>query len=299
MTGAGFDGVDLDLLADYIGGALIGTPDDERVNALVAEDPVWREAYQRLAPGMAAVGAMLRDLPAEPMPGELADRLDALFAAPPATDPAVPQPAAEPVPVTVVDFAEAQRERAGGARSRRTLRWAAPISVAAGVLAFAGFGLTQLAGDESADRPAESAAGDAAPMIAMAPAVGEVLRSGFDYDVTTLSAGPVAASADTLAPLSKAPAVTSAETDESGGGPPGTLARLLDPGALAGCLEAIARENAAGELTVGSVDYAFYTGVPALIVRFTAANGGWAWAVGADCGTTGRDTDVLEKVPVR
>ncbi|BBH65431.1 hypothetical protein ACTI_21160 [Actinoplanes sp. OR16] len=309
MTGAEFDGVDLDLLADYIGGALIGTPDDERVAALVSEDPVWREAYQRLAPGMAAVGTMLRDLPAEPLPDDLAARLDSLFSTSPVT--ALPTQAtaadavgesAAAVPAKVLDLAEAQRARAAGGRPRRMMRWAAPISVAAAVLAFAGFGLSRISdGDSASDAgSAESAGGGSAPMVAMAPAIGEILQSGFDYDRVTLAQpSGIAGSKRTF---SEAPLIASAEaSNDQSTGAAGSdpLSRLLEPAALAECLEAIARENGGGAVTVDTVDYASYTGVPALIVRFTAPNGGWAWAVGADCGTPGGDADTLEKLPVR
>ncbi|MEU4692040.1 hypothetical protein [Actinoplanes sp. NPDC023714] len=310
MTGAEFDGVDLDLLADYIGGALIGTPDDERVAALVAGDPVWREAYQRLAPGMATVGAMLRDLPAEPVPDDLANRLDALFSSSSVTTLPAQVTAADavgeqapPVPSKVLDLEEARQEarhgRAAGRRPRRAVRWAAPISVAAGVLAFAGFGLSRLSGGDATDAGSgESVAGQAAP--AMAPAIGEVLQSGFDYDATTL-ARPIAGLGGASAPSassssSDAPMIA---TDDSRATKVTPLSRLLEPGALADCLEAIARENGGGPMTVDTVDYATYTGVPALIVRFSAANGGWAWAVGAACGTPGSDADTLEKLPVR
>ncbi|WP_433827837.1 hypothetical protein ACQP2E_38470 [Actinoplanes sp. CA-015351] len=299
MTGAEFEGVDLDLLADFIGGALIGTPDDERVSALVADDPVWREAYQRLAPGMATVSTMLRDLPPEPMPTDLAGRLDALFT--PVSTVTVPSPeqAADSVPGKVLDLAEAQRERAAGARPRRRLRWAAPVSIAAGVIAFAGFGLSQISGGDATDSgasssEAQSAADPDAPMVAMAPAVGTVLQSGFDYDAASLLQEPAALMGSRSA---SSAAVSSSDVDESAAKDP--LSRLLDPGALADCLDAIARENGGGPLTVDSVDYAFYTGAPALIVRFMGANGGWVWAVGAACGTPIGDADALQKLPVR
>jgi hypothetical protein len=302
VTGAGFDGVDLDLLADYIGGALTGTPDDERVAALVAEDPVWREAYQRLAPGMATVGTMLRDLPPEPMPGDLAGRLDALFASSPVT-PIPVQPtvgeSAQPVPAKVLDLEVGRHARAAGARPRRALRWAAPISIAAGVVAFAGFGLSQLSGDSASDSGASSQVNDeaGAPMVAMAPQVGQVLQSGTDYNQATLGQ-PVDVSSSRIYSGSPGASAEANEYDGSGAAK-SPLSRLLGPDALAACLDAIARENGGSPLTVDSVDYALYVGAPALIVRFTAANGGWGWAVGADCGTPGGDADTLQKVPVR
>ena len=48
-----------------------------------------------------------------------------------------------------------------------------------------------------------------------------------------------------------------------------------------------------------SVDYARFDGAPALIVRFTAANGRWAWASGPACGTPAAGAATLGKVPVR
>jgi hypothetical protein len=83
VTGGQFSGVDIDLLADYVGGALDGTPDETVVAGLVADDPAWRAAYEVLTGGMAAIGADLRLLGAadEPMPAELSARLDTAFAA--------------------------------------------------------------------------------------------------------------------------------------------------------------------------------------------------------------------------
>ncbi|MBB2944783.1 hypothetical protein FB565_004516 [Actinoplanes lutulentus] len=301
MTGAEFDGVDLDLLADFIGGALIGTPDDERVSVLVADDPVWREAYQRLAPGMAAIGTMLRDLPPDPMPTDLAGRLDALFSTAPTVTAPSQEQAADSVPGKVLDLAEAQRERAAGARPRRRPRWAAPVSIAAGVIAFAGFGLSQISGGDATDSgaslsEAQGAADPDAPMVAMAPAVGSVLQSGFDYDAATLIQEPASLMGSRSA---SSAAVSSNDVDESAAATKNPLSRLLEPSALADCLDAIARQNGGGPLTVDSVDYAFYTGAPALIVRFAAANGGWVWAVGVACGTPIGDADALAKLPVR
>jgi hypothetical protein len=76
------------------------------------------------------------------------------------------------------------------------------------------------------------------------------------------------------------------------------LRRLAAPSALADCLAAIERANAGGALVVDSVDYARFAGAPAVIVRFTATNGHWAWASGADCGTRSAGAATLDKVPV-
>jgi hypothetical protein len=47
------------------------------------------------------------------------------------------------------------------------------------------------------------------------------------------------------------------------------------------------------------VDYAKFNGKPAIVVRFTADNGAWAWASGPSCGTVSGHADTLAKVPVR
>src|SRR4051794_8922015 len=87
MTADEFGTVDIDLLADYIGDALDESERD-RVARLIADDPQWRSAHALLAPGMRQVGAELSALGAapEPMPADLGVRLEAAFAADPASD---------------------------------------------------------------------------------------------------------------------------------------------------------------------------------------------------------------------
>ncbi|MDI6099094.1 hypothetical protein QLQ12_10850 [Actinoplanes sp. NEAU-A12] len=304
MTGAEFDGVDLDLLADYVGGALTGTPDEERVAALLAEDPAWQAAHEVLEPGMIAVGAALGDLEPEPMPGDLAARLDALFRAPADSAPVTPVPsltlapaadtpaALEPtpaVPATVVDLGKARRLR----------RWAAPIAVAAAVVAFAGFGVSRLGttSDTLTDSAAAPAAGKnaaAAPMVAVAPPPGAVARTGADYTEGTL---PQAAAGEAATPRMFGSSEPSAVTGADTGGD--RLDVLGGTDALAACLQAIAEENSGGAIAVDFVDYARFEGAPALIVRFSAANGTWVWAVGPECGTPGTGADPVKRLPVR
>ncbi|GAA0450992.1 hypothetical protein Ade02nite_75870 [Paractinoplanes deccanensis] len=279
MTGAEFSGVDIDLLADYIGGALEGTPDESVVATLIADDPRWRAAYETLGGRMAMVGAELGRLPAEPMPDDLAARLDEAFSAPRLTlvpgDPEAP--------------AAAARKRAG-----RRMRWATPIAIAAGVVAFVGFGLDYLAGRDSAqENQATSAAGSAEQAPAAPP---PTLSSGTDYTRATLTTAPV----QPLDAASMPDSTFSAEknSDRATGALPG-LSRLAPLAALQACLDAIQRENAGGPLSVESVDYARFEGAPAVVVRFTAANGLWAWASGAECGTPAGGADTLAKLPVR
>ncbi|MEV6374185.1 hypothetical protein [Micromonospora musae] len=89
MTVGRFREVDHDLLADYLGGALDGTPEQVVVARLVAEDAAWAEAYALLAPAVAAVeGDLARwGEPVAEMPPEVVERITgALAAAAPPAD---------------------------------------------------------------------------------------------------------------------------------------------------------------------------------------------------------------------
>ncbi len=277
MTGAEFSGVDIDLLADYIGGALEGTPDESAVATLIAEDPAWHSAYETLNGGMAQVQAELGRLGPEPMPAEVAARIDGMFSDPPR--------------LTVV-----QGDAPAKPRSRR-MRWATPIAIAAGFIAFVGFGADYLSGrssDNSQNDAASSAAGQSETVMS-APG-STTLATGIDYTRSTLAVDPPQPMS---APKSDAPSSASAlgegRTDLRADG----LTRLHDPEALQRCLQAIESENADGPIEVQTVDYARFEGDPALIVRFTSVNGGWAWAAGPACGAPVGDADTIDKVPVR
>ncbi|MEU8295824.1 hypothetical protein AB0C04_00850 [Micromonospora sp. NPDC048909] len=130
MTVGGFRGVDHDLLADYLGGALDGTPQEAAVARLVAEDAAWAEAYTLLAPAVAGVRADLAGWgePAVELPSALADQITAALAALPPPDPTArlagdehveadgtvpeaPAPAAvEPTPAAIPDRTPATEE---------------------------------------------------------------------------------------------------------------------------------------------------------------------------------------------
>ncbi|XVU25478.1 hypothetical protein ACQPZJ_51340 [Actinoplanes sp. CA-054009] len=277
MTGAAeFSGVDIDLLADYIGGALEGTPDESVVATLIADDPQWRAAYETLGGRMAMVGAELGRLAPEPMPSDLAARLDEAFGAPPRLE-------------LVHDAGPVEKKR-------KQRRWVTPIAIAAGVVAFVGFGLDYLAGrDNAADTASNSSAAGSAEQ---APAAGPpTLSTGTDYTGATLAQAP----SEPLSAASNPDETFSAEknSDRAATATVPELSRLVPLAALQECLDAIQRENAGGPIDVESVDYARFNGSPALIVRFTAGNGLWAWASGPACGTPAGDADTLDKLPVR
>ena len=307
MTGAEFSEVDIDLLADYIGGALAGTPDEPVVAALIADDPAWQAAFESLSGGMAVVGAALAGLESEPMPADLAARLEATFTTPVDAAPAPHLTLVRDDPVREEPLGEKatpDRVRGGKAAPRpgRRLRWAAPIAVAAGLIAFVGFGLDYLSGrqTQSDSNTSSAAAGsaqkDSAGLAApAAPAISQILVSGTDYTSATLATEPVQ-------PMTAAePGATPTQrktTSEAAAGVEPALQRLTAQAALTDCLSAIEQRNADGRISVDSVDYARFNGSPALVVRFTADNGRWAWASGPACGTRPGDAAELAKVPV-
>ena len=281
-TGDDFNGVDIDLLADYIGGALAGTPDESRVAALIADEPAWRDAHALLSEGMATVGDSLQawGAAAEPMPADVVARLDAALGEPGGVAVAS-GPGAAAVRSNVVDLQS---------RRRRRVRMGGSFAAAAAVLAVAGVGIAYLSsGSQSASDSASSAGlAQAAPEGRASLPAGAITASNLDYDATSLREGPVAPlSADKSADASPAPSrnlAPSGDSALSAGGALGALARLRPQPALQSCLDAIAGENGAGPIVVQTVDYARFSGAAALIVKFTAANGRWAWVSGPECG---------------
>ncbi|GGQ45651.1 hypothetical protein [Couchioplanes azureus] len=398
MTGAEFSEVDFDLLADYVGGALDGTPDEAVVSALIVGHPAWRRAHAELSDATAAMTAALGAWGAEPepMPADVVARLDAALAmasggteattaignglvtvgsdagstsadagpvnadggpvnadAGPVNADAGPvnadgervRAAAGPggveaggagsgsgdvgpggdgvAPVRHLVAVQDGEERSTTARKRaRRMKWAAPIGIAAGLVAFLGFGIPQFgAGDaQEATTSAGSAADQAAPqaeLFGLPAGPARVLASGIDYTDETLARGapamPAAAGGESGAPrppgtqAAPQPAGSEGEGKVRGMAEPSAgamidnddpLQRLRVQEALLACIAAISEANRAGAITAQSLDYARFEGVPALVVRFTAGNGTWVWAAGADCGTPGSGADRLGAVKV-
>lgn len=186
------------------------------------------------------------------------------------------------------------------------MRWAVPIAAAAGVIAFVGVGINYLSDQPRSDsQNASSAAGsgelkdssgipELGPNQADAAAGTQILASGRDYQLTTL------ASAADSGMTAKAGSPRSESSQASVPRPlaGSSLDRLALGDALQACLDAIARQNAAGPIIAPVVDYARFDGNPALIVRFTAQNGSWVWATGPDCGLAGSDAAKLGSVKV-
>ncbi|MEV6599005.1 hypothetical protein AB0M36_19420 [Actinoplanes sp. NPDC051346] len=423
MTGAEFSEVDFDLLADYVGGALDGTPDEAVVSALIVGHPAWRRAHAELSGATEAMTAALQSWGAEPepMPADVIMRLDTAFAAANASDkPGLAAattadagirrgPAADADAGQLATGADAghlttgadagrmttgtdagrmtvdtdaglvgadagdRGVKAGGVtsgvgrlepgrdgvapvrhlvavpnkdeRPTRRVRWVAPMGIAAGLVAFLGFGISQFGAGESREAStsaADSAAGQGASrgqagILSLPAGPAQVLASGTDYTAETLTRAALPlATADSgrtrtgapppgeepVAPLidaseagaaqSGAPRADEPETDESrkargtagedkaeinaNGNDP--LQRLRVQEMLLACIDAISDANQAGAVTAQSIDYARFEGDPALVVKFTASNGTWVWAAGADCGTPGSGADRLGAVKV-
>ena len=306
------EAVDLDRLADYIGGALDGTPEAGAVARLIADDPRWASAADALGRADSLVRADLSVLAAapEPMPAEVAARIDAtLAAAPPA--------------LALLDGGRAGERTPGSLdRRRRMRRWTAAAAVAAGVVALglgvvsalpnAGLDNNKTAPFNGLNRPegAEPAGpGNAAtPSAALPPGLGaasgaRVVASGNDYrrgDLGALARQPGLSAAAPGAGQGSAPEPHSndARKDSSDTAVPDELSRLRDAVALKSCVDAIQGEYG-GTVTV--VDFARFEGRPAVVVLLAGANGRsglWAVVVGPGCGLGGGIADELYNGPV-
>nr|BFE66950.1 hypothetical protein GCM10020092_002510 [Actinoplanes digitatis] len=160
------------------------------------------------------------------------------------------------------------------ARRRRTrrLRGAAGVGIAAGVLAFAGFGAQQLAvstdsqtassAGSAADRAADQGAPQSAELAVPGVPPMQITESGLDYRQATLGqagahtlAAPNASDADKLdgsRSSASAPTAKSETTD--------ALSRLRVQAALIACIDAIADKSGLAPITAQSVDFARYDG---------------------------------------
>jgi hypothetical protein len=296
---------DLDRLADYSAG-LLDPAGAAEVDRLIATDPAWAEAHAALRAAQPLVDAALAGLAEEPLPADVAARLDHAI-----HDHAIHDHAAhhDAIAGAAVAGRGASPDRAvagaGGrpatreivvdlGRARRRRRAAlATAGVAAAVAAVAGgiFALphVQTGTSNSSDRaPAAGRAVDSAPAPrAAAGTAAPVLRAtGRDYTHVTLGsarAGAGAAGPENLKRSGGPDAMT-----DSGAGPPlatvpAALARLTDPAALGTCLAGIGAATG-GQAT--EVDYAKYQGAPALIVTLAGGRAS-AVAAGPDCGRAG------------
>jgi hypothetical protein len=270
---------DLDRLADYCAG-LLEPAEEARVEALITTDPGWARAHAALTATLPRVEAALSALPDEPVPADVAARIDRALAA-----------SRTNTRSNVIDISRSRRWR------RAALTTAA---VAAGAVAIVG-GLAALGGQHNLTFNAPTSGGKAA-----APQAGRSLgaappamASGTDYTHATLRSGALnrAPNAAAVPAPSVPPASRAADAGALGGGMPAAvpaaLSRLTDPAQLHACLDDIITvENG----QVVQVDYARYQGAPALIV---ALAGGHVTvvAVRPDCGLPGAGPAIVDTAP--
>jgi len=318
VTGGQFREVDLDLLADYVGGALTGTPDEAVVARLIVEAPTWGEAYAQLAPAVEALSGRLADWGADdlPMPDDITTRLATALAdvAPvgPLDNASTPTGAVgePPRPPESRRRLSAVPEKNGTPESRdrsmpprrRRWSWVVPAAVAATVVAVVGVGVGQhvfdgILGDGTgtlSDSAAPAEVG--APRAATMPSPDRVLRSGTDYTRATL-AGALASQRLTPPPTrtGEPTAVVPFTAPSAANQDPRTARR----DELAACLDAVAERHRRGPIVVDLVDYAAFEGEPALVITFVDPAGErWAWIAGPSCGNAGSGADMRYRTRV-
>jgi len=295
-THSGGRPVDLDLLADYLEGAL--TPDEAaQIADLVDNDPAWAETLTALTAVLPLVNVQLSAYAAEtpPMPSELADRITtSLQALAPDADrraaarPAPSRPAGERPPAGRPPTASTPRRRRGFMQNRWLQAAAVLIIFFGGLSVVIKLGSNSTSENSTTSGSAKAGAGSVAPNLPdMSTRPGLVLTaSGKDYNSATLT-GTVPAPAFTahLAAPSGGEAAPRAPASV-----PTPLSRLLDPSALNDCLTAV--EATTGGTTT-SVDFASYQGQPALIVDINTP--ATVVVVGPDCGLPGRGADEITR----
>lgn len=311
--------VDRDLLADYLGGALDGTPEHARIARLITTDPEWAAAASTLTAALTAVEADLAALPPPTMPAEVRDRLDAVLARG-GID--VPAPRSAPTRSAALPSGPAGgpgapgRSRPGStrpgtrARRRRLLQWSGGLTTAAALAAFAAFGYPQLIGQTSADsggvtQPAEvttqAATGppeaDAPEAVSVPPVL---VASGIDYQPGQLPAEPplaVIRTDERVETVPERPGDSAAPADpqmlHGAATAPPELTRLwADPAQRAACVAAVQEALAPTPMTAQAMDFAYFQGAPAVVIWLTDPAGESTVVVaGPDCGTAEAGAD--------
>jgi hypothetical protein len=251
--------VDPDRLADFVGGALDGTPDDEAVRELVSSDDAWADAYASLVAADALVRVELRELGGPvPIPVDVVKKLDRALAE-------------AAVPTATVHHLDARR------RWRKAAIGLSAAAAAVVIIGLATVGVLRGVNGVTSSKDSAGSTGAMAPQRA-AGAPPQVMTSGRDYSAATLGqvGQPSTLSGQGLA---------GPESDTGTDNLAGPLARLTDPTARESCLTAIV--GAYGG-QVGTVDFARFNGTPALVAVVTgsprAPGARWIVVVGPACG---------------
>jgi hypothetical protein len=260
--------VDLDRLADYVGGALDGTSDEAEVRHLVETDPEWTDAYEALLLADGLVSADLGRLGQEapPMPADVVARLDAALSG--AQRPRASAP-------SVDELAE---------RRKRRRRWATALSAAAAVVVIGvggGYIVTshgdQMTSDSSGSAVNNGAAAPQAASEGQGPPP-QRFSAKQDYNPSNLSQ---------LGDLIQPKYSGNKDSQSAEGGPASPLSALTAPEALNACVAAVVQQH--GGRAVAVVDATFQAS-PALIVILEGAPEAdgrrLAVVVGPACGST-------------
>jgi hypothetical protein len=281
--------VDHDLLADYLGGALDGTPEHEQVSALISTSPGWRQAAQDLTLALASVSEDLHLLSGYPekMPVDLADRFDVLLASPEMS----PQPAKNPRD----PLAERTVQRTAPAKRQRWRKWTVPVAVAVAMGSFFVLRNTPMVGSTFGGTTQQPVTAERMPQdSALTPESASSVpttASGREHSRTSLrqfsslpSESTFSQTPDYASPLSGGPGI--AQQSE--------LDRLRDPLALQKCLTFV-RVALPGAITL--VDYSSFEGSPALVISITSQGKGWTFVAGPSCGID--DADEIFRAPLQ
>lgn len=319
---------DYELLAEYAEGLLDDTPDGDRIARLVADDAAWRTAYERILPATDQVAGQLAELAVEPMPTEVAERLDAVLVG--ATADAAPSDgdvdltgslpvagggtgAGSDVPAEEVDAAAAgsgsnvrplsdarsQRSEQRSRRSRRRLT--AIVGAAAAVVFVLCGGVVVTGGFLIGASQEQNSAGAPAPRRAPGESKGGE-SGGADSGgpgISGVSGRPVVAVSGTvwqpshLAGLGDA--ATRAGTERSGAAPapdpnrvPAELRRLTGTAAVADCAEAVRKQFTARFGRPEYFDLAKFRDSAAVLAVLGTGANQTVLVVHPNCGLNGR-----------
>lgn len=282
---------ELDQLADYVAGALDGVEAD-RVAELIRTDERWGTAHAQLVAAEPVVQAALQSAAqvVPPMPDDVADRIDAFLAAPPArtTRSARTRRLARSARRRPV---EVERSRRSAPMLTRVAAAVLAVVAAGGVAVVARGLLTQSAGFSSAD-----SAPDVLAEVPPAAAPSAVEDAGADIDNipgTLLIASGTDYRRETLNQIADEPKIATAEALDSylsaeRFADRAEFAKLADADQLRECLDAVARAHS-GTVTVA--DFAEFEGEPAVVLLVDQGRTSMAVAVGPDCSAA--DTDEL------
>jgi hypothetical protein len=262
---------DLDRLADYAAG-LLDAPAAAEVDRLIATDAGWARAHTVLTAALPLVRGALADLPQEPVPADVAARIDRAL-----------ERESSGTASKVIDLGKARRWR------RAAL---ATTAVAAAVAACVG-GLVALNGQQRFGSTASTSAGEGkavAPREAQGLTAAPPTRaSGTNYTHDLLGHSPALSNRAPNAAGAPEPSgqATHGSVGSDAAGPafdaaavPAELVRLVDPAQLRACLDAIVQVEGGRAV---AVDYARYRGAPALIVTLVGGRVA-AVAAGPSCG---------------